>query len=192
MDGLQILNRARATEVEGVLADPDIARVVALPLRDVGEFVFDHRALTQRLASSGCLDLLAEPRLKPLVLRNGDRASMADLGGGALRAHRTPIAHIGIEFDDRAERKGLHLSLGAFDRTGAEIEPEGRLRELAPVLRLPGFAHDLPAPPIARYDRWQSNGLKKNAQRSLVADLTPHPDCTYLPGLAAVGVRPTA
>ena len=116
MECLEVLDRARATEVEGILADPDVARIVALSLRDVGEFVFDHRALTQRLASNGCLNLLAKPRLKPLVLRNGDRASVAELGGGALRAQRTAIAHIGIEFDDGAERKGLHLSLRAFDR----------------------------------------------------------------------------
>src|SRR5216684_4641974 len=145
MEGLQVLDRARATEVERILADPDVARVVALPLRDMGEFVLDHRALTQRLAPSGCLDLLAKPRLQPLVFRNGDRAPVAELGGGALRAHGAAIAHVGIEFDDGAERKGLHVTLGAFNRAVAEIEPEGRLRKLAAVLRLPGFAYDLSA-----------------------------------------------
>src|ERR1700676_2746510 len=54
-------------------------------------------------------------------------------------------SHVGIEFDDGAERKGLHVTLGAFDRAVAEIEPEGRLRKLAAVLRLPGLAHDFPA-----------------------------------------------
>src|ERR1700687_2145276 len=61
MDCLEVLDRARATEVECILADPDVARIVALSLRDAGEFVFDHRALTQRLASNGCLNLLAKP-----------------------------------------------------------------------------------------------------------------------------------
>src|SRR5438093_1604559 len=126
MDCLQVLDRARATEIESVLADSDVARVVALPLRDVGEFVFDDRALSQRLASSRGLDLLAKLRLQPLVLGNGDRAPMAELGGGALRAHRAAVADIGIEFDHRAERKRLQVSLGAFDRVVAEMEPEGR------------------------------------------------------------------
>src|SRR5437867_2248278 len=105
MKCLQVLNRARAPEVEGVLAGANVARGVSLTLRDVCKFVFDDRALTQGLASSGGLDLLAEPRLKPLVLGNGDRASMAELGGSALRAHRTAIAYVGIEFDHGAERK---------------------------------------------------------------------------------------
>src|ERR1700681_3092415 len=145
MEGLQVLDRTRATEVEHILADPDVARLVALPLRDMGEFVLDHRALTQRLAPGGGLDLLAKPRLQPLVFRNGDRAPVAELGGSALRAHRAAIAHVGIKFDDRAERKGLHVTLGTFDRVVAEIEPEGRLRKLAAVLRLPGLADDLSA-----------------------------------------------
>ena len=84
MEGLQVLNRARAPEVEGVLTDADIARGVALTLRDMCEFVFDDRALAQGLASSGRLYLLAQPCLKALVLRNGDLASMAELGRGAL------------------------------------------------------------------------------------------------------------
>src|ERR1700694_10811 len=146
MEGFQFLNRARAPEVEGVLTDPDIARGVALTLRDMCEFVFDDRALSQGLASSALLYLVAQPRLKALVLRNGDRASMAELGGGALRAHGTAIAHVGIEFDHAAERKALHLSLGAFDRPVAEIESEGRLRKLVSVVRLPRFAHNLAAP----------------------------------------------
>src|ERR1700686_2879504 len=74
MEGLQVLDRARATEVERILADPDVARVVALPLRDMGEFVVDHRALTQRITPSGCLDLLAKPRLQPLVFRMATEA----------------------------------------------------------------------------------------------------------------------
>ena len=72
MEGLEVLDRTRPTEIEGILADPDVARVVALSLRDVGEFVFNHRALSQRLPSSGCLDLLAKPCLKALVFRYGD------------------------------------------------------------------------------------------------------------------------
>src|SRR6202140_2304498 len=111
MEGLQVLNRARAPEVEGVLTDADIARGVTLTLRDMCKFVFDDRALSQGLASSGRLCLLAQPCLKALVLRNGDRAAMAELGGRAVRAHGTAIAHVGIEFDDATERKGLHVSL---------------------------------------------------------------------------------
>src|ERR1700674_2712680 len=127
MEGLQVLNRARAPEVEGVLTDADIARGVALPLRDMCEFVFDDRALSQGVASRGRLNLLAQACLKPLVRGSGDGASMAELGGGALRAHGTAIAHVGIEFDHAAERKALHVSLGACDRPGAEIQPEDRL-----------------------------------------------------------------
>src|SRR5450631_2241115 len=103
MECFQVLNRARAPEVEGVLPDADIARRVPLTLRDVGEFVFDDRALSQALTSSGGLQLLAQPGLQPLVCRNGDRASMAERGGGAVRAHRTAIAHVGIKFDDAPE-----------------------------------------------------------------------------------------
>src|SRR6202022_3616540 len=146
MEGLQVLDRRPAPEVEGVLTDADIARGVALPLRDMCEFVFDDAALSQGLASSGRLYLLAQPCLKALVLRDGDRASMAELGRRALRAPGTAIAYVGIEFDHAAERKALHVSLGAFDRPVAEIQPEGRLGKQAAVVRLPRFTHNLAAP----------------------------------------------
>src|SRR5882672_3493727 len=115
MECLQVLNRARATEVEGVLADADVARVVALPLRDVGELVFDHGALAQRFTSSGCAELFPEALLKRLVLSNGDGASVAELGGGAVRAPWTAIAHVGIELDHGPEREALRLSVRALD-----------------------------------------------------------------------------
>src|SRR5918995_445739 len=116
MECLQVLNRARATEVEGVLADAHVARVVALPLGDMREFVFDHGALAQRAASGGRLDLFAEPLLELFVLSNGHGAPVAEFGGGALRAPRTSIADVGIEFDHRAEREAVHLSVRARDR----------------------------------------------------------------------------
>ncbi len=143
---LQVLDRTRSAEVEGVLAQTNVACLVALPLRDVGEFVFDRGALAQRLASSGGLNLLAQPRLKLLVFSNGDRPSMAKFCGGALRTHGTAIAHVGVELNDRAERKALHLALGAFDRPVAKIELEGRFGEQAAIVRLPRFAHNVPAP----------------------------------------------
>src|ERR1700687_3607187 len=90
MEGLQVWNRARASEVESVLTDADIARGVALTLRDMCELVFDERARSQGFACSGRLDLRAQPRLQALVLRNDDRASMAELGGaGAWGSDRT-------------------------------------------------------------------------------------------------------
>ncbi len=68
---LQVLDRARSTEVEGILAQTNVACLVSLPLRDVGEFVFDRGALAQRFASSGGSNLLAQARLKPLVVVKG-------------------------------------------------------------------------------------------------------------------------
>ena len=84
------------------------------------EFVLDHRALSQGRASRGRLDLLAESLLQRLVLRDGDGAPVAELGGGALRAHGTAIADVGIELDDGAEREALHLSIRARDRAVAD------------------------------------------------------------------------
>ena len=92
MERFQILDGARPPEVEGVLADADVARVVALPLGDVRKFMFDHRALAQCLASGGRLELFAEPLLERFVLRNGHGAPVAEFGGGALRAQGTSIA----------------------------------------------------------------------------------------------------
>src|SRR6266850_486629 len=146
MKRFQVLDRARAAEIKGVLADADVARVVPLPLRDVREFVLDHRALSQRVAASGRLDLLAESLLQRLVLGDGDRAPMADLGGGALRPQGTSIADVGIELDHGSERKILHLSIRALDRTVADVEREGRLGKQAAVPRLPRFADDLATP----------------------------------------------
>ena len=51
MECLQVLDRARAPEVEGVLADAHVPRVVPLPLGDMRELVFDHGALAQRAAT---------------------------------------------------------------------------------------------------------------------------------------------
>src|SRR4051794_19839904 len=120
MEGLQILDRARTAKVERVLADADIAGVIPLPLRDVGELVFDHGVLSQRFPPRGCLDLFAEPLLERLVVRDVDGASVAELGGGALRAQGTSIADVGIKFDDDAERKAVNLSVRALDRAVAD------------------------------------------------------------------------
>ena len=46
MECLQVLDGARAPEVEGVLTDTEVTRVIPLALRDVREFVLDHRALS--------------------------------------------------------------------------------------------------------------------------------------------------
>src|SRR6266542_1415211 len=128
MECLQIVDRARTTEIESVLADADIACVIPLALRDVGELVFDHRALSQHFAPSGCVDQFAEPLLELFVFRDGDGAPVAELGGGALRAQGTSIADVGIEFDHGAEREALNLSIRALDRAVADVEREGRLR----------------------------------------------------------------
>lgn len=72
MEGLQVLDRARATEVEGVLTKADVAGAIALALRDVRELVFDRRALSERFAPGACADLRAEPLLQLFVFRNGD------------------------------------------------------------------------------------------------------------------------
>src|SRR5215203_4546055 len=115
MKCFQVLDCARAPEVKGVLADADVARIVALPLGDMREFVFDHGALAQRVASGGRLDLFAEPLLELFILRDGDRAPVAELGRGALRAQRTSVADVGIELDDGTKREALHLSVRALD-----------------------------------------------------------------------------
>src|SRR5215207_6787012 len=143
MECLQVLDGARATEVEGILAHAEIACVIPLPL----ELVFDHRALSQRVAPRGGVDLFAEPLLKLFVFRDRDGAPVAKLGGGALRAQGTSIADVRIEFDHGAEREAVNLSVRALDRTVADVEREGRLRKQAAVARLPGFADDLAPPP---------------------------------------------
>src|SRR3954464_10701288 len=71
---------------------------------------------------------------------------MAERSPGTVRPHGTAIAHVRIKFHDGAEGKGLDLALGTGDRAVPEIERKGRLRELAAILWLPGFTHDLPAP----------------------------------------------
>src|SRR6266853_5762396 len=147
MECLEILDRARPTEIKRVLADADIACVIPLALRDVGELVFDHRALSQGFAPSGGANLCAEPLLELFVFRDGDGAPVAELGGGALRAQATSIADVSIEFDHGAEREAVNLSVRALDRAVADVEREGRLRKQTAVARLPGFADDRAAPP---------------------------------------------
>src|SRR5712691_11554913 len=113
MEGLQVLNRARAPEVEGVLTDADIARGVALTLRDMCEFVFDDRALSQGLASSGRLYLLAEPWLTALVHcgRTGQRSHTSGSNSTTLpNAKRCtcPLGHSIV----RSRRFSLKADLG--------------------------------------------------------------------------------
>src|SRR5262249_61904917 len=83
MEGLQVLDRARATEVERVLADAHVARAVSLSLRDVREFVLDHRALAKRVAASGRLDLVAEAVLQRLGLWHARGGALGAPGGWA-------------------------------------------------------------------------------------------------------------
>ena len=146
MESLQVLDRARATKIEGVLTDADVARVIALALGDVRELVFNHRALSECFASGGGAELFPEPLLKRFVLSDRHRAPVAKLGGGALRAKATAIADVGIELDHRAEREALHLPVWARDRAGADIEREGRLGKQLALPRLPRLAHDRTAP----------------------------------------------
>ena len=131
MESLQILDRARTTEIESVLADADIACVIPLALRDVGELVFDHRALSQRGTSDGGLDLLTESMLQRLVLGDGHRATVPEFSGGALTSQGAAIADVGIELDDRAEGESLHLSIGTRNRAVAKIQRKRRAFRLA-------------------------------------------------------------
>ena len=146
MECLEVLDGARTPEVEGVLADPDVSRVVSLSLRDMCKLVLDRRALPQGRASHGGLDLLAESVLQRLVLRNGDGAAVPAFSRRALAAQHAAVAHVGIELHDLAERDGLHMTIGAGDGAVAEIEREGRLREQATIVRLPRLTDDSAAP----------------------------------------------
>jgi hypothetical protein len=71
MECLQVLNGTRAAEVEDVLAEADVSRMVPLPLRDMCELVLNHRALPQRRPSCGGLKLLAQTVLQRLIFSDG-------------------------------------------------------------------------------------------------------------------------
>ena len=120
MECLQVLDGARSSEVEGVFSDTEVARVVPLALRDMGELVLDHRALTQRFASSGSLDLLAKPLLELFVLGDCNGPPVAELGGGALRAQRAAIADVGIKLDDGPEARSVALVRSDIRSCGRE------------------------------------------------------------------------
>src|SRR5438034_3896868 len=145
MQRLQILDGARTAEIEGVLANADVAGVVPLALRNMCELVFDHGALPQRRAARGRLDLFAEAVLQRLVLGDRDGAAVPEFGGGALIAPRAVIADVGVELDNRAEREALHLSARTCDRAVTEIQRKRGFGEQPAVVRLPGLAHDLAA-----------------------------------------------
>src|SRR5207249_6186191 len=135
MQHLQILDGARTAEVEGVLANADVARVVPLSLRNMCELVFDDGALPQRRASRGRLDLFAQAVLQRLVLGDRDGAAVPEFGGGALIAQRAAIADVGVELDNRADREALHLSTRTFDRAVTEIQPKRGFGKQAAVVR---------------------------------------------------------
>src|SRR5438034_9363100 len=127
MQRLQILDGARTAEVEGVLANADVASVVPLSLRNVCELVFDYCALPQRRASRGRLDLFAEAVLQRLVLGDRDGAAVPEFGGGALIAQRAAIAAVGVELDNRADREALHLSTRTCDPAVTDTQHNRRL-----------------------------------------------------------------
>src|SRR5438093_9776242 len=134
MQRLQILDGARTAEVEGVLANADVASVVPLSLRNVCELVFDYCALPQRRASRRRLDLFAETVLQLLVLGDRDGAAVPEFGGGAMIAQRAAIADVGVELDSRAEREALHLPARTFDRAVTEIQRKRGRRRRSPEL----------------------------------------------------------
>jgi hypothetical protein len=65
---LEIRHDGDASDIEGVLADPFVARLRSLKVIDASERVFDRRPLTQTRAALGLLLLCAE-RLEQGFLR---------------------------------------------------------------------------------------------------------------------------
>src|ERR687892_2390000 len=143
MQGLQILDRARTAEVEGVLANADVARVGALSLRNMRELMFNRRAFPQRRASRGRLDLFAQSVLQRLILGDGDGAAVPEFRGGALTSPRAAIADVGVKLDDHTKRDRLHLPVGTLDRAVPQVQPKRRFGKQLAVVRLPRFADDL-------------------------------------------------
>src|SRR3954454_7824403 len=107
MECLQILDGARSAEVERVLPDTHVPRVVALSLRNMRELVLDGRAFPHGGASRRRVKLLAQALLQPFVCGDRHGAAVAEFSGGALPAPRTGIADIRIELDGGAKRDRL-------------------------------------------------------------------------------------
>src|SRR3954470_19072 len=146
MEGLQVLDRTRTAKVKSVLTNTDVARGVALSLRNMREFVLDHRALPQRGSAGAGLDLLTESMLERLVLGDGHRAAVPQFSRGALTSQSASIADVGLELDHRAEGESLHLPSRARNRVVAKIQRKRRLRKQTAVVRLPRLTHDRAAP----------------------------------------------
>src|SRR5829696_2165004 len=110
---LEIRHHGDAADIEGVLADPFVARLRSLNVIHAGERVFVGRPLTQTGPDLGGLLVRAE-RLEQGFLRvNRNRASAAGgRAGGALRARLADGRGEVHRYGTRSDRRGLFRGTG--------------------------------------------------------------------------------
>src|SRR5881396_62079 len=129
MQRLQILDGARTAEVEGVLANADVARVVPLSLRNMCELVFDHGALPQHRASRGRLDLFAEAVLQ---LQHRLRKQIQTPAGRAVLRERTMIEH---KLAHISQRQGNHARYVGIRKNTFDLRRASAIQNLETLHR---------------------------------------------------------
>jgi hypothetical protein len=100
-EDVEVVHRGGATQIEGVLALADIARIASLPLADVGQGVLYGGALAELGAPGRRLLAVAQFLEQSLIRVDRDAAAVA--AAGTARAHGAGGTGGGGELDGSAE-----------------------------------------------------------------------------------------
>ena len=110
MNCLQVLNDAGSSQIEQVLAQPQIASLVALAIHEVGEPVLHTDSLPQLGTALWGLDFAAQQLLPGLIQGDAERATTVGGGVGALAPQGTGAAARRLHVHDLSQLDRLALS----------------------------------------------------------------------------------
>jgi hypothetical protein len=126
-DHLEVTYGAGTSKNKDVLASSDVMRSTALATTGIGLAVFDRDPLAEFASTSRGSGTFPELLLEGLVRGNGDLATSAWTGVGALGAERTSATGLRWKLDGRVGHEALPFTGRTGDGAVSHVDGEGAL-----------------------------------------------------------------